>query len=132
MDYSDIVKLVKSHCALLARQYNQDKDEIFSYVLVKIPGMVGRIDTKGYTKRQCESYIKKSVRGYCLHYLRDEANIIRTPRSCEPYGSQTLLDTDYVPDYTHTSDIPWYIEHIMEDPGLCKRVSNAYIRYIDT
>ena len=132
MDDSDIVNLVKNHCALLAKQYNQDKDELFSYVLAKIPGMAGRIDKKGYTTLQCKSYIKKSVRGYCLHYMRDEANIIRTPRSCVPYGSQTLLDTDYVPDYASTSDIPWYIEHIMGDPNLCKRISNAYIRYLDT
>ena len=134
MNYYSIVSLVKNYCIYIARQYSQDKDELFSYVLVKVPALVGRMDTRGYTTRQCVAYIKKSVRGYCLHYIRDEANLIKTPRDCKPFSSQTLLDTDYIPHNptTSTSTIPWYISQIMADPSLGKRVSNAYLRYLDT
>ncbi len=132
MDYPEIVSLVRNHCTHIARQYSQDKDDLFSYVLVKIPGLVNRMDTRGFTPPQCVSYIKKSVRGYCLHYMRDEANLIRTPRLCKPYSSQTLLDTDYIPNNGPTPDIPRYIEQIMDDPNLIQRISNAYIRYLDT
>ena len=132
MDYRKIVSLVKNHCALLANQYRQDKDELFSYVLAKIPGLVNRMDTKGYTETQCTSYVKTSVRGYCLHYLRDGANLIRTPRSYKPFTCQTLLDTDYIPNDGPYPSLPWYILQIMEDPNFTKRISNAYLRYLDT
>lgn len=132
MDYQKIVSLVKKHCALLANQYRQDKDELFSYVLAKIPGLVNRMDTKGYTEIQCLAYVKKSVRGYCLHYIRDKAPLIRTPRNCKPLTCQTLLDTDYIPNDGPHPSLPWYILQIMEDPNLTKRISNAYLRYFDT
>lgn len=127
-----IVKLVKDQCSLLARRYNQDKDDVLSYVLARLPGLLMRIDTGSYSERQCLSYIKKSARGYVLHYLRDVAPLIKTPRNCPPYSCQVLLDTDYIPNYETPLDIPWYIEQIMEDPYLGKRIINAYMRYLDT
>lgn len=132
MKTKEIVNLVKKHCAVLANQYRQDKDELFSYVLARLPALISRMDTKIYTVRQCEAYIKKSVRGYCLHYIRDKAPLIRTPRDCTPYTCQTLLETDYIDSDDFTPDIPWYIKQIMEDPNLTQRISNAYMRYLDT
>lgn len=132
MKTKEIVNLVRNYCAFLANQYRQDKDELFSYVLARLPALTSRMDTKNYTLRQCKAYIKKSVQGYCLHYIRDRAPLIRTPRGCTPYTCQTLLETDYIDSDNFTPDIPWYIEQIMEDPNLTQRISNAYMRYLDT
>jgi hypothetical protein len=132
MNNADVVALVNSHCQQVARQYGQDKDEFFSYALARLPGLLSRIDQKGYTPSQCVSYIKKSVRGYCLHYIRDESNIIKTPRSSKPYSNQPLLDTDPIYVDQVTPSLPWYIEEIMADPTLNKRISNSYLRFLDT
>lgn len=132
MQYTEVLDVVQQHCSLLAKQYNQDRDEFFSYVLVKVPGMVSRMDTKEFTLTQCKSFIKKSIRGYCLHYLRDESHLIKTPRSQEPYTTQPMLDTDPGHSQEPHLGLPEYIEDILETPHLRKRISNAYLRYLDT
>lgn len=126
MNYDEIVLATKNQCKRLAKTYRQDACELFSFCLTKIPGLVSRLDTTQPPKRQL-SYINRSIAGYCLHYLRDHATLIRTPRGNPPIkvGELTQAANSVT---TPVESLPDWVLTILEecpDTALVKRFANA-------
>ena len=129
MEYLEVIEAANAQCKKMAGMYRQDASELFSFILTKIPGLVSRLDQTKPPKQQF-SYVKRSITGYCLHYLRDHATLIKTPR-----GNPPIVISELTPLLgVHTNlveELPdWAIEVLegCSDIALVKRFANAYLK----
>jgi hypothetical protein len=130
MDYSEVIEATKQQCCKMASVYRQDACELLSFCLTKLPGLVSRIDTSKPPRQQL-SYVKRSITGYCLHYLRDHATLIRTPRGNLPFKVSELTPLlGGSADTTLVDTLPDWATYVLEectDTTLVKRFANAYL-----
>jgi len=129
VNYDDILKLVVQQCRQQAFKYKQHPDELESFCFPKIVGLMARLDTSQPLRSQ-QSFIRRSVNGYCLHWLRDHATLIKTPRDASPFTMVTI-DKQRIASESPVTDLPDYISSIMLYPNLRKRIANAYLHYLD-
>lgn len=130
-----ILELTRYVCRQMAYQYKQDPDELYSYCSIRIPSVINRINPQVPEKTQ-EAYVKTSVRGYCQHWLRDKATLIRTPRGEQPFKTPTLTNSyEFISNETQDKQqLPVWVEDVLDSntlpPELKRQFANAYLFYL--
>lgn len=130
MDVKTVMDMAEKVAKTVAFQYHQEYTDLLSYCSVYIPGLIGRVDTTRPEKSQL-SFIKRSLRGYFLHYLRDGAPMIKTPRGSAKIPVSTIHEN--IKETTQeTEELPEWLLLGLENKVYSKRLANAYLRYLST
>lgn len=113
----------------MAYQYGQNQSDLVSYCNERIPGLMARVNYNRPITAQ-KAYIRKSLKGYCMHYLRDAAPLIRTPRGQLPTQVSELHEN--VKPILEHEELPEWVLQMIESRWYTKRFCNAYLRFRDT
>ncbi len=129
LTYREVLSLTQDQCRNMAYRYKQDAGELLSHCLPKLPGIYSRIDPELPIKAQ-KAFVRRSVRGYCLHWLRDCATLIKTPRGSTPYKVSEYQPSLSPPVSPFETPLPDWLEGLLDKtptPPLVKRIVNAYL-----
>lgn len=94
-------------CFKLGRRYQVEPSDLISYCLSRSMPLFQRIDQE-QPEHIIRRYIKKSMRGYAMHYLRDGLTLIRVPRSL-------AKDYHFVPLLEHDQDWDSFQEDVVDN-----------------
>lgn len=127
MDVKTVLNEAEKVARSVAFAYHQDASDLLSYCSVYIPGLLARVDTTRPDKSQM-SFIKRSLRGYFLHAIRDSAPLIKTPRGAPKVAvsglheniKQPTLELDELPEWAYDA-----IQHRVYG----KRLANALLKH---
>ena len=123
----DIAKKVSQQ---MAYQYRQNPNDLLSHCHGHIPALLTRCNADRPESSQ-KAYVRSSLRGYCLHYLRDNLPLIRTPRSQKPVSFSSLIE-DIRPTPEQDDILPVWAQECLEHRFFGRRFANAYLRFLDT
>lgn len=133
MDTQTLMSLAQTYCNKACSEFKlSDKEEVFSYVLSQLPRLQRNLDENKFSPKQCYSYINRCVKGYVQHWIRGQSNLIRTPRQHPFYTTQRLLDSDTIYYDEYIDELPDHIVEIMENSEFRQRISNAFLRYLES
>ena len=113
----------------MAYQYRQDPSDLLSYCHAHIPALMSRINPEQSEKSQI-AYIRKSLKGYMLHYLRDGVALIKTPRGKPPISVSAIHEN--VKPCAEIDTLPEWVQLCLESRVYGKRFANAWLRMLDT
>lgn len=136
MDVKQALIYTKITAAHLAAQHRLNYQDFVSYCHPRIPGLLARINPDLPDKAK-KVYVIKSLRGYMRHCLRDEVNLIKTPRNHPPMQT-TLIeleeDSENITrgEESDIAGIPEWALNCLESRKYGKRFANAYLRWVES
>ena len=127
MDVKTVLDQAEKVAKTVAFQYHQDASDLLSYCSVYIPGLIARVDTTRTEKSQL-SFIKRSLRGYFLHAIRDSAPLIKTPRGAPKIAVSAIHENIKQPT-PELDELPEWALDMIDHKVYGKRLANALLHH---
>ena len=128
MDVRTVMDQAEKVAKTVAFQYHQDASDLLSYCSVYIPGLIARVDTTRPDKSQL-AFIKRSLRGYFLHAIRDSAPLIKTPRGAQKIAVSGLHENLKSNKHPELDELPEWAIDLVEHRVYGKRLANALLKH---